>query len=468
MPELEPYADFIARKRVTHIDSGFDPPESYYNPHFKDFQRDAFTWNCRKGRSANFLATGLGKTLLELAFAEACVRHTNSKALILAPLAVSHQTAREAEKFGINDVRVCRENCEVKPGITITNYERIHKFDLSQFDIVVPDESSCMKHMDSKTTKDMTTEFAKTRYKLPSTATPAPNDQMELGTHAEFIGAMSRTEMLSMFFVHDGGETSKWRLRGHARKKFYEFMASWALAIRKPGDLGYSNSGYDLPPLNFHEHIVESPVLPGRLFATDAVTLQDQREACHETIDSRVAKMCDVIKSSGVFPWIIWSNLNDESTAATSALKSLGAVEITGSHHPDEKEEKLIAFSKGEIPILCTKRSIAGWGLNWQHCCKQFNLGINHSWEEWHQGIMRSHRYGQTKPVDIHTVLSEAQMPVLNSIKGKEIMTQQMVSAMVAAMGDITRCELKKIQVMDRSYNADKSMKLQPWLRSGW
>ena len=468
MPSTEPYSTFIARKRITHIDSGFEPPEAYYNPHFKDFQRDAFTWNCRKGRSANFLSTGLGKTILELAFSDACIRHTNSKALILAPLAVSHQTAREAEKFGINDVKVCRENHEVKPGITITNYERIHKFDLSQFDIVVPDESSCIKHFDSKTSSQLISEFSQTRYKLPSTATPAPNDQMELGTHSEFIGAMSRTEMLSMFFVHDGGETSKWRLRGHAKGKFYQYLGSWALAIRKPGDLGYSNEGYDLPPLNYHEHIVESPVLPGRLFATDAVTLQDQREACRESIPARVEKMHEVISGSTVRPWVVWCSLNDESTAATRALKSLGAIELTGSDDPDKKEEILLAFSKGQIPILVTKAVLAGWGLNWQHCRKQFNLGLDHSWEMWHQRIMRSHRYGQTQEVDIHTTLSESQMPVLNSIKRKDEQAMEMVSAMVAAMGDITRAELKKVQVMDRSYNAEKSMRFQPWLKSGW
>ena len=468
--DMEPqcYSDFIARKRVSHIESGFDPPQKYFNPHFKDFQSDAFVWNCRKGRSCNFIATGLGKTLLELAFADACVRHTNSKALILAPLAVSHQTKREADKFGINDVRVCRENCEVKPGITITNYERLHKFDLSQFDIIVPDESSCIKHMDSKTTKDLTAEFSRTRYKLPSTATPAPNDQMELGTHAEFVGAMSRSEMLSMFFVHDGGDTAKWRLRGHAKTKFYEFLASFALAIRKPGDLGYSNDGYDLPPLNFHEHTVASPVLQGRLFAVDAVTLHDQREACRETIESRVAEMHRIVKESGVTPWIIWCNLNDESRAATDAMRSIGAVEITGSDHPDKKEENLLAFSEGKIPILITKREIAGWGLNWQHCCKQGNLGVNHSWEMWHQGIMRSHRYGQKKPVDVHTVISEAQVPVLANVKRKQSQSESMVASMVAAMGDITQCELKKLQVMDRSYNPNSQMKLQPWIKSGW
>ena len=305
------YQEFIARKRVSHIQSGFDPPDSMINQKLFPWQQDVQRLALRRGRSSLFLDTGLGKTALQLSWADAVHRALNQDVLVLAPLAVGKQTEREAVKFEIDDCRACRDSSEVKPGITITNYERLHRFDTSRFGAVVLDESSLLKAVDGTTRKLITDTFRSTPYKLCCTATPAPNDQMELGSHAEFCGSMTRNEMLSMFFVHDGGETSKWRLRGHARNKFYEWLASWAVAIRKPGDVVYSNDGYDLPPLHFYEHIVATPTQQGRLFATEAKTLGDQRAARRSTISSRVDVIGQQIeKYRGT--WLIWCNLNDE------------------------------------------------------------------------------------------------------------------------------------------------------------
>lgn len=468
--DLAAYHKFIAQKRVEHVPCGFDPPEKLINSRLFPWQQSILRWSLRKGRCSLFLDTGLGKTALQLSYADAVVRHTNKRALVLAPLAVANQTLDEAGKFGINDVAICREGSQVKPtaGITITNYERIHKFDLSMFDIVVPDESSCIKSMNSKTTQSLLDGFFKTPYKLPCTATPAPNDQMELGNHAEFCGAMSRSEMLSMFFVHDGGDTSKWRLRGHARNKFYEWMASWAVAIRKPGDIGYSNEGYDLPPLNFHEHIVESPVLAGQLFATEARTLGEKRESKRKSVNARIEVIGQEIEKSGEFPWLVWCELNKESTEATAAYKQWGAVEVTGSEHMDAKEEKLIAFSKGQIPILVTKGDICGFGMNWQHCRKQGHLGVTDSWEKFYQMIRRSYRFGQTRKVDIHVASSEADQRTVRNLRRKQADSDHMNESMVKHMGDITRKELGGVPVMDRSYEPQRMIEIPEWVKSGW
>lgn len=465
------YANFLACKRVRHIETGFDPPESWANKYMKPFQADTWRLSCRRGRNANWLNIGLGKSLCQLAWADACVRHTNKKALILTPLAVAHQFGKEAEKFGINDVKVCREGREVRPGITVTNYDRMHKFDLSQFDIVAADEAACMAGMTTVTAKTMLMDFRNARYKLPATAVPAPNDQMELGIYAEFCGAMSASEMLSMFFVHDGSDTSKWRLRGHAPKKFYEFLASFAVVMRKPGDLGYSNEGYDLPELRIHNHVVESKPLPGQLFATELTTLHDQRQNRRGTIDARVESLGEQIKASreaGVTPWVVWCNLNAESEAATAAYKQFGAVEITGSDHIDKKEENLIAFYQGKIDTLVSKPMICGHGCNWQHCHKQGFLGISHSFQDTIQAIGRSHRFGQLSEVDIHLVMSDADTAIFRNLNRKRHEHENMQAAMVNAMGEITKCELNRKPLMDRSYNPNQAMVLPQWLKSGW
>lgn len=470
-PDLTDYHRFISRKRVEHVPCGFDPSEKLINQRLFPWQQSILRWALRKGRASLFLDTGLGKTALQLSYADAVVRHTGKRALLLAPLAVGNQTFEESQKFGINDVHICREGSQVKTqaGITITNYERLHKFDLSMFEIVVPDESSCIKSMDSKTTQGLIDGFSHTPYKLPCTATPAPNDQMELGNHAEFCGAMSRSEMLSMFFVHDGGDTSKWRLRSHARNKFYEWMASWAVAIRKPGDIGYSNEGYDLPPLNFHEHVVASPTQKGQLFATEAKTLGEKRDVRRDTITSRIDCLAGQIEqTSDDEKWLVWCELNQESTEATAAYKEWGAVEVTGSEHMDAKEEKLKAFSCGQIPILVTKGEICGFGMNWQHCRKQGHIGVTDSWEKFYQMIRRSYRFGQTREVDIHVVTSEADQGTVRNLKRKQQEADSMNSAMVKSMGDITRKELNSLPVMTRNYEPQRKIELPAWVKSGW
>lgn len=276
------YEEFLASKRIVVSPSGFDCDD--ISPKLFDFQRDIVRWSLKKGKAAVFCGTGLGKTPMQLSWAKCVSNHTGGDVLILAPLAVAQQTAREGEKFDV-PVTVCRSQADVKPGVNITNYEMLHAFDASHFQGIVLDESSILKAFEGRTRNEIISAFRNTPYKLACTATPAPNDHMELGNHAEFLGVMGRTEMLSMFFVHDGGETSKWRLKGHARQSFWEWVASWAVMMSMPSDLGYENGKFELPPLNIHQITVKPA---NSAFTEEAKTLQDRRQARRESIEDRL------------------------------------------------------------------------------------------------------------------------------------------------------------------------------------
>lgn len=450
---IRTYEDFLRTKRIAVEPSGFSVPDSDdINPHLFDWQRDIVRWALRVGRAGLFEAPGLGKTLQQLCWADRLVKYGHARrVLILCPLAVAQQTKREAEKFGIEtDVKVCREGREVTSGITVTNYERLHKIDASVFDAVVPDESSILKGYDSSTRKQLTDAFHRTPYKLCCTATPAPNDHMELGNHAEFIGAMSRSEMLSMFFVHDGGDTSKWRLRGHAASEFWKWMGSWSLMIRKPADLGYPNDGYDLPPLVWHDIVVESRGgSGGMLFAMEAKTLDEQRQARRDSLADRVERAAELANSDKQ-PWVCWCNLNNESKAITAAIPD--AVEVTGSDPVEHKEEALLAFSDGQIRVLVSKPELAGFGLNWQHCSKVAFVGLSHSWEQLYQAICRCHRFGQTRQVDAYVITSEREGAVVSNIRRKQVDADRMADEMVRHMADITSEQIKGVSRLVSTY----------------
>ena len=353
------YQKFLQSKLATVPPAGLEPkePSSLLFP----FQRDIVKWALRRGRACIFADCGMGKTFMQLSWAE----QIPGNVLILAPLAVAAQTYMEGKKLGI-EVRYCRNQKQVMPGtITITNYEMVEEFEPAKFDGVVLDESSIIKHFDGKFRNLLIQRFAKTPYRLACTATPAPNDHMELGNHAEFVGAMTRTEMLSMFFVHDGGDTSKWRLKGHAEQDFWRWVCSWAVMIRKPSDLGYDDGQFILPPMHIHDVMVEHEVKGDFLFAMEAQTLQERIAARRDSVAARVDKCAELVTASNE-PWLIWCNLNSEADAIEDAIND--AVQVKGSDSPQDKAEQLQAFSDGQIRVLVTKPSIAGFGMNWQHC----------------------------------------------------------------------------------------------------
>lgn len=358
------YTDYISHKlsRVppTGIQSGFSVPSSLF-PH----QKALTSWAIRRGRAAIFADTGLGKSRMQLGWADAVAKHTERSVLILAPLAVAPQTVAEGVSIGV-EVAHCRDGSEaVGHRIVVTNYDRLHRFDADTFGAVVLDESSCIKHHDTKTLRTLLQAFRETPFKLCATATPAPNDWTELGTHAEFLGICTRAEMLAEFFTHDGGDTSVWRLKGHARAVFWRWVCSWGALVRRPSDLGFDDSAYALPPLHMHEHIVETDMpTNGMLFASEALTLSERRVARRTSVDDRV-RDCAAIVNADREPWVVWCDLNAEGDALTAAID--GAVQISGADSVEDKEARLADFAAGRIRVLVSKPSICGFGLNWQH-----------------------------------------------------------------------------------------------------
>lgn len=435
-----PYDQFIEQKALTAPAVGFTVDPAALNPMLFDFQRDLVAWALRRGRAALFAGTGLGKTAMQLVWAHEVCRQTGGRVLILAPLAVSDQTVREARKFGIT-AQHCRDASEIDAPIIVTNYERLHLFDPDMFAGIVLDESSILKAYDGATRTQIIDAFVHTLYKLACTATPAPNDYMELGNHAEFLGIMSRAEMLSMFFVHDGGETQKWRLKGHAEADFWRWVCSWAAMLTNPSDLGYDGSRFVLPPLTYHRHVIESTQAPdGYLFPIEAATLLEQRQARKASLDDRVAKCAELVNADNE-PWLIWCDLNSEADALTKAIP--GAVNVQGSDSNDVKSANLLGFADGNFRVLISKPSLAGHGMNWQHCANVAFVGVSHSWEQYYQAIRRCWRFGQQKPVNCHIIYSTAEGAVVNNIERKEAAAGIMQQEMVKHMADLNRAEIR-------------------------
>lgn len=430
------YEDFIESKRKRHGAHGVAVSAGDVSSALFDWQRDVVVWALKKGRACLFEDCGLGKTLQQLEWA----RLVPGPVLIVAPLAVADQTVAEAEKFGI--VASVSRDGSPRGDITVTNYEKLHKFNPADFAGIVLDESSIIKAHDSKT-RAAVMEFASgIRFRLACTATPAPNDHMELGNHAEFVGASTASEMLATYFVHDGGDTSKWRLKGHAKSAFWSWVATWAVMLRSPADLGYSSCGYDLPSLNMHEHVIRSGVVPdGQLFAAPALTLSEQRAARRHTLDMRVKAVADLANADKSEQWIVWCELNDEGDALERAID--GAVQVAGKDSDDEKSARMMAFTRGEIRVLVTKPKIAGFGMNWQMVNKMAFVGLSHSWEQFYQAVRRSWRFGQARPVDVHVVSTDREIAVLENVKRKQRDADDMAAAMVAAMQGTSISEIK-------------------------
>lgn len=463
MTDKHDYSQFVGKKLTTIPPIGLNVEHGDYGmfPHQKDLVRFAL----RRGRSAIFADTGLGKTRMQTAWADVVNKETGRDVLILAPLAVAEQTVEEAASVGVK-ITHAREASDIRPGINITNYDRLHKFDCERFGAVVLDESSCIKHHNSKTLQTLLDSFARTPYKLCATATPAPNDWTELGTHAEFLGIRSRTEMLAEFFVHDGGDTQTWRLKGHARHIFWQWVASWGVMLRSPADLGYDASAYNLPELNVYQHTVESThdqEATGMLFAMEAQTLMDRRTARRESLSERVAACAQMVNADQQ-PWIVWCDLNDEDDALRAAIP--GAVSIRGADDAEVKEKRLMDFAHGNIRVLITKPSIAGFGLNWQHCARMAFVGVTDSWEAYYQAVRRCWRFGQKRPVDVHIFSSEQEGAVVANLKRKETDARAMSDALAAEVMDSVRSELLGVTRETNIYNANKRVVVPSFLKA--
>jgi DNA modification methylase len=429
------YDAFLAQKRATVADTGRIVSPADIHPGAKPHQRAIIAWACRKGRAAIFADTGLGKSLMLLEWA----RLIGERTLVLAPLSVARQIVREAAKWGI-EARYVRDQAQATGGINVTNYEMLPHFDPAQFGAVVLDESSILKALDGETRKRLTAVFAETPYRLCCTATPAPNDIAEIGNHAEFLGVMSVAHMRARFFVHDNDKSQDWRLKGHASEAFYRWLASWAMSVRRPSDLGFDDTGYILPPLTVMPRWVASDYVPeGQLFFTELKGIQGRTQVRHGTLAERVAAAASLVNASDE-PWLVWCGMNDEGDALTAAIP--GAVQVTGSDTPERKAEVLESFQDGKIRVLVTKPRIAGFGMNFQHCARQVFVGLSDSFEAYYQCIRRSWRYGQQRPVEAHIVLSELEEAIYHNVMRKEADAQQMMERLVQAVKEYEQAEI--------------------------
>lgn len=429
-----------------------------------DFQKALIAWALRRGRAAIFADTGLGKSRMQLAWANSVLAYTGKPVLILAPLAVAPQTVAEGSEIGVS-VKHCRDGSEVAHGITITNYDRLHRFNPSMFGAVVLDESSCIKHHDAKTLRTLLEAFRDTPFKLCATATPAPNDWTELGTHAEFLGICTRAEMLAEYFTHDGGDTSVWRLKKHARHVFWEWVSQWGAMVRKPSDLGFDDSAYLLPNLHIHEHIVSTEMpTNGMLFAMEAQTLSERRDARRMSMTDRVSECVSVTNADSSEPWIVWCDLNAEGDALARAIN--GAVQIAGGDSLEVKEQRLNDFASGKTRVLVSKPSICGFGLNWQHSARMAFVGVTDSFESYYQAVRRCWRFGQKREVHVHLFASQGEGAVLANLKRKERDALAMAEAMSAETRDAVMQEVTGTKRHTNIHSAAHKVKVPAFLRA--
>lgn len=451
------YAEFLVGKSVQDPPTGLtDVPD--INGALFPFQRDIVAWALRRGRAAIWADCGLGKTPMQLEWA----RHVPGRVLVLAPLAVASQTVREGEKFGI-DVVYARKQSDAGQ-ITVTNYEMLQHFDPYEFQGVVLDESSILKAYDGKTRTEIIRTFERTPFRLACTATPSPNDMMELGNHSEFLGIMSRTEMLATFFCHDGGDTSKWRIKGHAERDFWRWLCSWAVSVRKPSDLGYDDGGFDLPELTIHDVCVRvDEPSAGMLFPMEASDLQARLRARRDSTEDRVAHAASIVNASDE-AFICWCNLNSEADALRRAIPD--AVEIRGSDSPELKERRLMDFSECRTRVLVTKPSIAGYGLNWQHCRNVAFVGLSDSFEDYYQALRRCWRFGQQRAVNCYIITAETEGAVVANIRRKESMAARLADSMVEHMREMMREQLRGGARTKDAYDPKQKMEVPKWLKS--
>jgi len=438
------YQEFLESKRITANSTGFEIDRNQINPKLFDFQKDLVQWAIRKGRAAIFADTGLGKTFMQLEWA----RLTDKTTLIIAPLSVARQTITEGRKINV-DVHYTRNGNDLKK-INITNYEIVEKFNPSAFDAVILDESSILKGLAGKTRIKLTEMFSKTRFRLCCTATPAPNDITEIANHAEFLGIMTRIDMLSTFFVHDA---NGWRLKKHAEKPFYKWLASWGMSIKKPSDLGYPNNGYVLPELKINPIFVHTSFKPdGALFWNGLKGITQRAEVRKGTVKERIQKTVDLVNES-LEQWIVWCGLNKESAALSRFIE--GSIEIKGSDPPEVKAERIEAFQDGKFRVLITKPKIAGFGMNFQNCRNMAFVGLSDSWESYYQCIRRCWRFGQNQTVNVYIILSEAESAIYENVMKKEAEATRMSENLIANVKEFEKTEIGKVSAGEFHYETE-------------
>jgi len=425
---MSSYAEFLATKARAVETIGHPVTDADVHPMLHNWQAEIVCWAVETGRCAIWADTGLGKTFMQLEWA----RLSGDTALIVAPLAVCHQTIREAVKLGIT-VHYVRHGDQITgAGIWITNYEMIQHFDPTRIDAVVLDESSILKNSTGATRNMLIRHFQPVPRRLSCTATPAPNDPEELTSQAEFLGVLSRVEMLAAYFVHDSD--TGWRMKGHARQPMFKWMASWAVAIRRPSDFGYVDIGYDLPGLTIHDHLLDVDVVPeGQLFATDLGGVGGRASVRRATLKPRCDKVVELVNAEPAEPWIIWCGLNDEQETLRRAFGDR-CFSLTGAQSPEEKVDVLFRWLDGERPILLSKASIAGQGINMQHCARIAFVGLSDSYETYYQAIRRCYRYGQTRVVNTHIVLSSLEGQIASNVRRKETEAARSTAELVAAI----------------------------------
>ena len=457
--DLESYRQFIASKGATAIGVGFQPSESW--PGLFPHQRATLDFACQKGRSAAFLDTGLGKSRVEAAAAAEFSIASGKPSLVLTPLAVARQMVRECEAIGI-EARVIREQSEAGPGVNVANYERLPKLDPTAFGGVVLDESSILKSFTGPTKRLLCEAFNQTPYRLAATATPAPNDHMELGQHAEFLGVMPGPEMLSRWFISDQTTMGGYRLKGHAQKDFWRWVASWARAATLPSDLGGDDSGFVLPPLNYEIHTIEADILQdvpdGMLFRIpdgSATTIHREKRI---TMEDRVARAAE-IANAATGAVIVWCETNDESSALAASIPD--AIEVYGSMSIDEKVAALDAFTFGKRRVIVSKPKLAGLGLNWQHADTVIFASVSHSYEQHYQAVRRAWRFGQTKPVTCHIIISDTETAIWNNVQRKAADHGRMKRAMANSM-----LQMQQDAILRRAYERTSTVTLPDFFHS--
>ncbi|MDD2869621.1 DEAD/DEAH box helicase [Neomegalonema sp.] len=453
------YRDFLEKKSQSSGNFGFEA--TFVPDYLFDFQKYLVEWSVKKGRGAIFADCGLGKTIIELVWAENVTRKTNKRILILTPLAVSHQTLNESHKFRIECHR--SRNGELYNGIIISNYEQLHKFNPSDFVGMVCDESSILKSFDGATKKSITEFMKKLPYRLLATATAAPNDYIELGTSSEALGELGHIDMLNRFFKNDQnnssthrhyGECVKWRFKGHAEKPFWRWVASWAIALRRPSDLGFNDNGFILPDFIEKEHLVEiKEPAPGYLFTLPAIGLKEQRDERRRTLEERCGWVETVVKDTGK-PALVWCHLNPEGDRLEEIIKD--SVQISGRDSDESKEKKFIDFINGNIRVLITKPKIGAWGLNLQHCA-HITFFPSHSYEQYYQGVRRCWRFGQKNPVIVDIITTEGEKLIMKNLKRKAEAADKMFTSLVAEMNQATK-------INRNSSIFDKKEEVPAWL----
>lgn len=427
------YEEFLNSKKRRFHGDGFACDMDALPSAMFPWQKKIVGWATKKGRCALWADTGLGKTIMQLAWADQVVRYTGQSVLILTPLAVSAQTIKEALHFGLK-AYIAHDRSDIRwPGIYVTNYQKLHRFDASVFSGVVLDESSILKSFQGKTKTLLTETFSQTPYRLACTATPAPNDHLELGNHSDFLGIMPQKEMLARWFLNDLMGNMSWRLKAHAHKDFWRWVASWALVLRSPADLGYDSTGYDLPKLNIHHITIptDGVKVDGWLFADASLSATTLHDVLRQTSPVRAAKAAEIVTQLAGESVLLWTHTNYE---ADEIRKVIHCDEVRGSDSDEHKELMLLGFADGSVSRLLTKPSLAGFGMNWQTCSNMIFVGMDYSYEKFYQAVRRCWRYGQTKEVNAYLLCTDMEWRLFDALSKKQASHKQMQDEMIAMM----------------------------------